>query len=179
MNLVSAFLPPWVKPALAAGALIAAAAGGWTVNGWRLERTAAEKRAEDSRRTAQAERNERQREATWNASQQEITRVAALAKARISDDRRAADAAHQRLLDDARAAAARAAGPDPAAEPTCAPARAALAVCTDVLGRADEAAGELAAALDQSRIAGAACERSYDSLTEPPRIAREGGRLDE
>ncbi len=179
MKLVSAFLPPWVKPALLAGALIAAAAGGWTANGWRLERAAAEKRAEDSRRTAQAEHNERQREATWNASQQEINHAAALAQTHIVDDRRAADAAHQRLLDAARASAAGAAGPDPGAEPACAAASGALAVCTDVLGRADEAAGELAAALDQSRIAGFACERSYQSLIEPAQPAREGGRLDE
>lgn len=168
-----------IKPLLVAGVLIAAGTVGWTVNGWRLERAAAEKRAEDSRRTAQAEHNERQREATWNASQQEINRVAALAQTHIADDRRAADAAHLRVLDAARAAAAGAAGPDPGAEPTCAPALGALAVCTDVLGRADEAAGELAAALDQSRIAGFACERSYDSLIEPTAPAREGGRLDE
>ena len=37
-------------------------------------------------------------------------------------------------------------------------------VLADVLGRADGAAGELAAALDASRAAGLACERAYDAL---------------
>jgi hypothetical protein len=37
-------------------------------------------------------------------------------------------------------------------------------VLADVLGRADDRAGELAAALDASRAAGLACERAYDAL---------------
>jgi hypothetical protein len=39
----------------------------------------------------------------------------------------------------------------------------------DVLGRADQRAGELAAYADAARIAGLACERSYDALTPGPR----------
>ncbi|KPY93317.1 Uncharacterized protein ALO36_04280, partial [Pseudomonas syringae pv. tomato] len=37
-------------------------------------------------------------------------------------------------------------------------------VLSDLLGRADSRAGELAKAYDQSRVAGLACERSYQSL---------------
>lgn len=37
----------------------------------------------------------------------------------------------------------------------------------DLLARADARAGELAAAYDQARIAGLACEASYNGLTKP------------
>lgn len=50
-----------------------------------------------------------------------------------------------------------ASGSAPAADP--------LDVLADVLGRADDRAQALAAYADQARIAGLACERSYDSLT--------------
>lgn len=53
--------------------------------------------------------------------------------------------------------AAAASGSTPAADP--------LGVLADVLGRADDRAKVLAAYADQSRIAGLACERSYDALT--------------
>lgn len=39
-------------------------------------------------------------------------------------------------------------------------------VLADVLARADQAAGELAAAYDRARIAGHACERAYDALSD-------------
>lgn len=38
-------------------------------------------------------------------------------------------------------------------------------VLADLLGRADERAGELAAAYDRARASGLACERAYDSLS--------------
>lgn len=38
-------------------------------------------------------------------------------------------------------------------------------VLANVLARADEAAGELAAAYDRARAAGAACERAYDAVS--------------
>jgi len=37
-------------------------------------------------------------------------------------------------------------------------------VLSDLLARADERAGELAAAFDQARVAGQQCEREYDAL---------------
>jgi hypothetical protein len=37
-------------------------------------------------------------------------------------------------------------------------------VLSNLLQRADKRAGELAAAYDRSRIAGLACERSYDGV---------------
>ncbi|MFG0659304.1 DUF2514 family protein [Delftia sp. WSY_13] len=42
----------------------------------------------------------------------------------------------------------------------------AIGVLADVLGRADERAGILAAAADQARARGAACERAYDTVAD-------------
>lgn len=47
-------------------------------------------------------------------------------------------------------------------------------VLSDVLSRADKRAGELAAAYDQSRAAGLACERAYDTLINSDGIAVDG-----
>ena len=48
-----------------------------------------------------------------------------------------------------------------------APADTAEPVLAELFGWSDQRAGELAAALDQAAAAGHACERAYDSLTEP------------
>lgn len=57
-------------------------------------------------------------------------------------------------------------GPQPAtAASGSAPATDSLGMLADVLGRADDRAQKLAAYADQARIAGLACERSYDALT--------------
>lgn len=57
-------------------------------------------------------------------------------------------------------------GPKPAtAASGSAPAPDSLDVLADVLGRADDRAQALAAYADQARIAGLACERSYDALS--------------
>lgn len=66
---------------------------------------------------------------------------------------------------DAAAPAGGGAGRDSAAAGHGAPGRDALALLADLLGRADGVAGELAAALDGARAAGAQCERAYDALT--------------
>ncbi|PRE44114.1 DUF2514 family protein [Burkholderia multivorans] len=107
-----------------------------------------------------AEREEYQRR---TAAQQEIAndanqqRTAALADAFAA--RAAAGSLQQRV--DQLVAAAR----HPAATPGSPAAGDALDLLADVLGRVDQRAGELAEALDASRIAGLACEKSYDSLT--------------
>jgi len=160
----------------AAAALVAAGVAGWTANGWRLEGQIAEIRQEHadqvasaSQRQAAAQLEQRTIEQAREASKQEIDHVSSLARARADDDRRGADVAHERLLYSAALAAARAGaacqGPAPAAErPAAQPAGLVLA---DVLGRADAAAGELAAVLDASHAAGAGCERYVDELTSP------------
>lgn len=90
----------------------------------------------------------------------EISHVAQLAQARDLAAARSAADAHQWVLDAAAGAARRdTCTPDspPAAAGT--PASAAGLVLADVLGRADAAAGELAAALDRAATAGRACEQ--------------------
>ncbi|MEW9678710.1 DUF2514 domain-containing protein [Pseudomonas sp. TE50-2] len=81
-----------------------------------------------------------------------------------------ADAAGQRLRDEAskRAAAVGCPGPDPAVATRSEAARRAAMVLSDLLARADARAGELAAAFDRARVAGLACEASYNSLVKPP-----------
>jgi len=96
-------------------------------------------------------------------AQQEISYAAAasLAQARLDAD--AATVAAGRLRDAARAAGRRAcpavAGASPAAS---APA----VVLAELYDWADGRAGELAAAVDAARIAGTACEQSYEALIQ-------------
>lgn len=105
-------------------------------------------RAEEQRRTAA------QSEIANDANQQ---RTAALADAFTA--RAAAGSLQQRV--DQLVAASRhraAATGSPAAGD-------ALDLLADVLGRADQRAGELAEYADRARIAGQQCERDYDALT--------------
>lgn len=81
-------------------------------------------------------------------------------------DAHGADVAGERLhVEAAKLAASTSCTPgnSGAAERGQAAARAAM-VLSDLFQRADQRAGELAKALDQSRVAGLACERAYDSL---------------
>ncbi|OXJ16344.1 DUF2514 family protein [Burkholderia sp. HI2500] len=110
-------------------------------------------RAEEQRRTAA------QSEIAKDANKQ---RTAALADAFAA--RAAAGSLQQRV--DQLVAAAR----HPAATAGSAPAGDALDLLADVLGRADERAGELAEYADRARIAGQQCERDYDALTAPRKL---------
>ncbi|PRE27514.1 DUF2514 family protein [Burkholderia multivorans] len=114
-------------------------------------------RAEEQRRTAA------QSEIAKDANQQ---RTAALADAFAA---RAAAGSLQQRVDQLVAAArhpAAAAGSPTAGDP--------LDLLADVLGRADERAGELAAYADAARIAGQQCERDYDALTSEVNHSRTG-----
>ncbi|RQT43113.1 DUF2514 family protein [Burkholderia cepacia] len=105
-------------------------------------------RAEEQRRTAA------QSEIANDANQQ---RTAALADAFAA--RAAAGSLQQRvdqLVAAARHSAATAGSPATGS---------ALDLLADVLGRADQRAGELAEYADRARIAGHQCERDYDALT--------------
>ncbi|MCA8480509.1 DUF2514 domain-containing protein [Burkholderia multivorans] len=105
-------------------------------------------RAEEQRRTAA------QTEIANDANQQ---RIAALADAFAA--RAAAGSLQQRV--DQLVAAAR----HPATSAGSPAAGDALDLLADVLGRADQRAGELAEYADRARIAGQQCERDYDALT--------------
>ncbi|MBC3468727.1 DUF2514 domain-containing protein [Pseudomonas sp. RW10S2] len=80
-----------------------------------------------------------------------------------------ADAAGQRLRDDSAnfAATVSCPGTDTAAIARGKAATRAAMVLSDLLARADDRAGELAEAYDKARIAGLACEASYNGLTKP------------
>ncbi|KQO38105.1 hypothetical protein ASF19_20230 [Acidovorax sp. Leaf84] len=115
----------------------------------------------------------RNQETAWATAQErndrETASQIAAAQADADGARRASDGLRQRiasLVAEARGRAA-GAGAAPAVEATGDP----IGVLADVLGRADERAGILAAYADKARIAGQSCERDYDALTEPPRPA--------
>lgn len=80
-----------------------------------------------------------------------------------------ADAAGKRLHDEAGKLATTVGcpGQDPTIADRGEAARRAAMVLSDLLARADARAGELAAAYDKARIAGLACEASYNGLTKP------------
>ncbi|WP_407971478.1 DUF2514 family protein [Burkholderia pyrrocinia] len=113
----------------------------------------AQAQAVEAARTEEQRRTAAQSEIAKDANQQ---RTAALADAFAA--RAAAGSLQQRV--DQLVAAARhpaAAAGSPAAGDT-------LDLLADVLGRADQRAGELAEYADRARIAGQQCERDYDAL---------------
>ena len=112
------------------------------------------------------ERGARQEEQR-RAQAQEEARAYAQEERTIADSGAAgADAAGQRLRDEASKLAATVScpGPDTAAVARGQAATRAAMVLSDLLARADKRAGELAKAYDRARIAGQACETSYDAL---------------
>lgn len=132
--------------------------------------------AETSRRVAAALRASEQARAEEARRAFEMERIVRDAQAKAEQARRdaaAADDAAGRLRQHvsrlaaqctARGAAintAPAAGGPPAVDPGV--------VLAELHGWTDQAAGELAQALDAARTAGLACERAYDSLTPTPR----------
>ncbi|MDP5165599.1 DUF2514 domain-containing protein [Pseudomonas syringae] len=109
------------------------------------------------------EEQRRQKAANQVANDARQNQTAALTDAAV------ADAAGDRLRVEAGKLAATAScvpGDTGAAERGKAASRAAM-VLSDLLGRADARAGELAKAYDESRIAGLACNRFVDALPKP------------
>ncbi|MBU9549947.1 DUF2514 domain-containing protein [Burkholderia multivorans] len=114
-------------------------------------------RAEEQRRTAAQQEN-----ANHAAKERDQARADAAAAASAADGLRKQVAT---LIERAR---------HPAATTGSAAAGDALDLLADVLGRADERAGELAEYADRARIAGQQCEADYDSLTNEVNHARTG-----
>jgi len=120
----------------------------------------------DRQAEAQGQRDAREEEQR-RAQAQEETRAHAHEQHQVADASAAgADAAGQRLQHDAAQLAATVScpGADPAAVARGQAATRAAMVLSDLLARADARAGELAKAYDRARIAGLACEASYNSL---------------
>lgn len=101
-------------------------------------------------------------------AQKEVIRVQAQQLAKAMDDNATLRSIGERLRSQsARYLAAHGRGPSghPDAPSAGSAAGSAAVVFSDLFSRADQAAGDLAEALERSRIAGLACERSYDALT--------------
>jgi len=124
-------------------------------------------RAQEAAAAVAASEHARKVEQTRAADIERITHDAALQAdaARADADRALAARDGLRKQLDAYVAASHRAAGNPGAATGSPPAGDALDLLSDVLGRADERAGELAAAVDAARVAGQACERAYDSLT--------------
>lgn len=107
------------------------------------------------------------KEATWNANKEAIEHEhqAALQSARDDADRasRNADSLRKQLA--AIAARSRQASSDPQAVAAGPSTEGSVVVLADMLARVVDRTTELARFADESRLAGLACERSYDSLT--------------
>ncbi|HGY3554376.1 TPA: DUF2514 domain-containing protein [Pseudomonas putida] len=115
------------------------------------------------------ERSARQEEQRRAVAQEEA-RAHAQEERTIADaGATGADAAGQRLRSDASRLVATVGcpGTDAAAVARGETATRAAMVLSDLLTRADERAGELAAAYDRARVAGLACEGAYNALTKP------------
>lgn len=117
----------------------------------------------DAREASEAARIEDQRR---KDAQLEIVQLARRSAQRTVEDLARRVAASERLRERAGQLAARCVTPSdlPTADGSQATAPAG-AVLADMLGRIDQAAGELAQFADAATTAGAACERAYDSLT--------------
>ncbi|MFJ4349654.1 DUF2514 domain-containing protein [Pseudomonas sp. NPDC089428] len=116
------------------------------------------------------ERGARQEEQR-RAKAQEEARAHAQEQRTLADAGAAgADAAGQRLRDEGAKLAATVScpGTDSAAIARGQAATRAAMVLSDLLARADARAGELAKAYDGARVAGIACERSYQSVAQSP-----------
>ena len=135
----------------------------WQVQDWRYGKQLAEiGKAQalaitEAGNTARNEEQRRQAAVNKEASDaREQNKAATL-------DAGTADAAGDRLRAEASKFAATACG-DPGAAQRGASATRAAMVLSDLLQRADKRAGELASAYDHARIAGLACERSYQVM---------------
>lgn len=163
-------LPGWAWALITAGAL---AAAGVSQTRFTHERAShAETRAQYAEQVAQAEqatriaseKNRQTEQELRDAQDQNASQAQALLAA--LDHAAAVDrVAGQRLRDAAQdlAAVARSRCAAATTPGYSTPGDDPIGVLADVLGRADQRAGELAAVADESRIRGLTCERAYDT----------------
>ncbi|WP_367616941.1 DUF2514 domain-containing protein [Pseudomonas muyukensis] len=136
----------------------------------RAEATAVSAQRDSGDRLAEmlGERSARQEEQRRTAAHEEVRANAQVQRTIAKGAAAGADAVGQRLRDEADKFAATVGCPsaDTGAAARGEAARRAAMVLSDLLARADARAGELAAAYDRARVAGQACESSYDRLVE-------------
>lgn len=121
--------------------------------------------AADREREAKAREGLRRLEQQQENQRDQDQKLAA-ARADAERNRADADRVREQSADAARQWAARLA--DSPAAGDLAAASAAIAVCTDVRSRMDDAAGQLAAYADAAREAGNKCAADYQALTVKP-----------
>lgn len=162
-----------VKAGVIALALTAATAAGaaWTAQGWRYEARIADIRSGHA--TIMEAHAVASAAAMADLRSMEARRIAELEKARetaqkqaqsAQADAAAARAAGQRLRNRIDQMVADASARDPALADGGPSTGTSIDLLAHVLGRAVEAAGQLAEYADRARIAGLTCEASYDGL---------------
>jgi len=171
----------WMLPFLAGSLVIAALAGGgvalyWSghADGQEGERKTWQARwNEEAARLAtartKAEQEAREEEQRRQAEIDEVRDHAQEQLAQAQADAAAAGIESGRLREQARRLAARASqcASNPGTAQRGSATEQPAMVLADLLSRADERAGELAAAYDSARASGLACERAYDALLPP------------
>ncbi|WP_097138411.1 MULTISPECIES: DUF2514 family protein [unclassified Pseudomonas] len=142
----------------------AAVAWRWQANSYGLQLAELAKTKEQE--IAKAEQQARVEEQRRQSAVEKVRSDAQEQNKAATADAGAADVAGDRLHVTADEFASRFSGStcDPSAAQRGASAVRAAMVLSDLLQRADKRAGELAAAYDQARVAGLACEAAYDSL---------------
>ena len=128
--------------------------------------TSAQRDSGDRLAEVLGERGERQEEHRRAAAHEEVREHAQEQRTIAETAAAGADAAGQRLHDEAGKLVATVGcpGQDPAVAARGEAARRAAMVLSDLLDRSVETNRELAAAYDRARVAGLACEASYDAL---------------
>ena len=144
-------------------AMAISAAGTWQVQDWRYEKRLAGIERDYALAITEAGDKARKEEQRRQAVVNKEASDAREQNKAASVDAGTADAAGDRLHVEAGKFAATACG-DPGAAQRGASATRAAMVLSELLQRADKRAGELAAAYDRARIAGLACEKSYDGV---------------
>ncbi|AZE53693.1 hypothetical protein C4K03_1522 [Pseudomonas synxantha] len=161
-----------MSPGQILGAILLALAigfgGAWQVQDWRFGKQLAEIGKAQALAVTEAGNTARQEEQRRQSAVNKEARDAREQIKAATVDAGTADAAGDRLHVEVGKFAATACGNPGAAERGASATRAAM-VLSELFQRADKRAGELAAAYDRARIAGLACEGSYEGI----RSARE------
>lgn len=152
----------------AAVAAVVLFGAGWSVNGWRLGKAAAQREAQITQAALDSTAAEREKETLRRkARDRSLDNVHAetVAATRAATD---ADRTAERLRQHiATLAAERQAGRDPTPLGSSATAGPAILVHADVLGWLEQAGREAAAALQRADIAGRQCAAEYNAVRAP------------
>lgn len=157
-------MTPWQILVSILLAMAIAVGGTWQVQDWRYGTQLADIERDQALAITEAGNAARKEEQRRQAKVNEEASNAREQNKAAAVDAGTADAAGDRLHVEAGKFAATACA-DPGAAKRGASATRAAMVLSDLLQRADKRAGELAVAYDRARIAGMACERSYQSLS--------------